>query len=271
MARSPACRQPCDRLHQHDEQRESRGIGGDEAVAIPCGLEAQGNVKKGMVRRDWGRPSSTLRLAGRGDARRRAAGHGSCNPRSPSRRPPPPRPRRGGSHRAAKATAAVQRATRRPAGTVGPAGLFVGARKIHSCFDRAGRVVCPLKVLGLKSFLQRWPDAPRWLACAAAVGIFTWNLTLFYLPGQGFTYMIQFGSMEHGRYLPELKAVNHHYRACEDRPGTTSQWYAQIAMRPHLGDPVLNKAVDGLKYRSRRRSCFRSPHGCSPVATPCGR
>jgi hypothetical protein len=75
-------------------------------------------------------------------------------------------------------------------------------------------------------------------------------MAFFYLPGQGFTFLIQFGSREHGRYIPEVKATNH-YEA-PDSPGYDSQWYAQIAVHPRLKDPVLRKAVDSLPYRARR-------------------
>ncbi len=75
-------------------------------------------------------------------------------------------------------------------------------------------------------------------------------MAFFYLPGQGFTFLIQFGAREHSRYIPEVKAANH-YEA-PDSPGYDSQWYAQIAMHPRLKDPVLRKAVDSLPYRARR-------------------
>jgi hypothetical protein len=82
------------------------------------------------------------------------------------------------------------------------------------------------------------------------MGLFAWNAALFYLPGKGFTYLIQFGELLHERYLPELRAVNHYEVAHSD--GYDAQYYAQIAMRPHLGDPVLRRAVDNLPYRARR-------------------
>lgn len=82
------------------------------------------------------------------------------------------------------------------------------------------------------------------------VGLFTWNVSLFYLPGQAFTFLIEFGAKEDSRYLPEVKQSNH-YEA-PDSPGYDSQWYAQIAMHPRLGDPVLARAVDNLPYRARR-------------------
>ncbi len=82
------------------------------------------------------------------------------------------------------------------------------------------------------------------------VGLFTWSVALFYLPGAGFSYMIEFGELEHQRYLPELKAATHY--EMPNSPGYDSQWYAQIAMHPRLTDPVLRKAVDSLPYRARR-------------------
>jgi len=86
--------------------------------------------------------------------------------------------------------------------------------------------------------------------CALVVALFTWNVSLFYLPGQGFTYFIEFGSMEHARFLPQVKAVNHY--EMRNSPGYDSQWYAQIAVDPHLKDPALRVAVDSLPYRARR-------------------
>jgi hypothetical protein len=90
----------------------------------------------------------------------------------------------------------------------------------------------------------------RWVACGIVVALFAWYITLFYLPGQGFTYFIQFGDRLHGRYLPEVRAVNHY--EMPNSSGYDSQWYVQIAVRPHLRDPALAKAVDSLPYRARR-------------------
>lgn len=103
---------------------------------------------------------------------------------------------------------------------------------------------------GLNSFLKGWPGALRWLAYGALVGIFVWSVAFFYLPGQGFSYLIEFGTMKHDRYVPEVKAVGH-YEA-PNSPGYDSQFYVQIAMHPHLGDKVLRDAVDSLPYRARR-------------------
>jgi hypothetical protein len=106
------------------------------------------------------------------------------------------------------------------------------------------------KVAGTKLPFVRWNNGLRGLVCALAMGLFAWNAMFFYLPGKGFTYLIQFGDQEHARYLPELRAVNH-YEAVHSN-GYDAQYYAQIAMRPRLGDPVLAKAVDNLPYRARR-------------------
>jgi hypothetical protein len=103
---------------------------------------------------------------------------------------------------------------------------------------------------GLKSFLSDRAKLMRWLACGAVAALFAWNVAFFYLPGLGFTYLIQFGQRQHRSYLPELKAVNH-YEA-PDSVGYDSQYYAQIALRPNPRDPLLSRAVDGLRYRARR-------------------
>jgi hypothetical protein len=82
------------------------------------------------------------------------------------------------------------------------------------------------------------------------MALFAWNATLFYLPGKGFTYLLEFGDMAHDRYLPALRAVNHY--ELPHSYGYDAQSYAQIAMQPHLGDPALRRAVDNLAYRARR-------------------
>jgi hypothetical protein len=81
-----------------------------------------------------------------------------------------------------------------------------------------------------------------------AVGL--WNMALMYLPGQGFTYPIEFGDRNHNRYLPEVKKSSHYEIPNSD--GYDGKAYVQIAMRPNLGDPALSKVVDGLPYRARR-------------------
>lgn len=88
------------------------------------------------------------------------------------------------------------------------------------------------------------------LASAVLLLLFTWICSQFYLPGKGFTYLIEFGDQSHARYLPELQAVNHYELISAN--GYDAQYYAQIAMDPHLGDPRLRDAVDSLPYRARR-------------------
>jgi hypothetical protein len=80
--------------------------------------------------------------------------------------------------------------------------------------------------------------------------LFLWNAAFFYLPGQGFTYLIQFGDKLHSIYLPQLKAVSHY--EMPNSMGYDSQYYAQLAIDPNIADPRLRTSVDGLAYRARR-------------------
>jgi hypothetical protein len=88
------------------------------------------------------------------------------------------------------------------------------------------------------------------LAYAAVLAAFAWTCSQCYLPGKGFTYLIDFGDRVSASNLPELRAVNHYEEP--DSLGYDAQYYAQIAMRPRLDDPVLRQAVDNLNYRARR-------------------
>ena len=88
------------------------------------------------------------------------------------------------------------------------------------------------------------------LVYGSVVLLFTWIVAHYYIPGQGFTYLIEFGELNHSVYLPEVKAVNH-FELPRSR-GYDGQWYAQIAVHPNIGDPALNKSVDTLPYRARR-------------------
>jgi hypothetical protein len=105
-------------------------------------------------------------------------------------------------------------------------------------------------VAELKSFFLKRANPLRWLFCGAVVAVFAWNAAFFYLPEQGFTYLIQFGEKMHRIYLPEIKAMNHY--EVPNSVGYDSQYYAEIALRPNPRDPVLRKSVDGLPYRARR-------------------
>jgi hypothetical protein len=102
----------------------------------------------------------------------------------------------------------------------------------------------------LKPFFTRKLALGPVLACALCLGLFAYICSLFYLPGKGFTYLIEFGEREHARYLPQLQAVNHY--ELKDSPGYDAQYYAQIAMQPHLADPALQGALDSVPYRARR-------------------
>ncbi len=105
----------------------------------------------------------------------------------------------------------------------------------------------------LKPFFPRNPYLLHRLAYAATVGLFLWVCTQFYIPGKGFTYLIRFGTQHNvPAVIPALGpgAINHYEE--EDSYGYDAQYYAQIAMRPWLGNPALKRAVDSLPYRARR-------------------
>jgi hypothetical protein len=105
-------------------------------------------------------------------------------------------------------------------------------------------------VAKLNPFLsRRLRFAPK-LAYAGLIGLFFWVAWRCYIPGQGFTYLLEFGDHQHARYLPELRAFNHYELPASY--GYDGQFYAEIAIRPHLSDPVLARAVDSLPYRARR-------------------
>lgn len=105
-------------------------------------------------------------------------------------------------------------------------------------------------VANLRLFLQRYSRVPIGLAYGVTVVAFLWICAQFYLPGQGFTYLIIFGERENPRYIPALRALNHY--ELEGSPGYDAQYYAQIAMQPRLSDPALKQGVDNLAYRARR-------------------
>jgi hypothetical protein len=88
------------------------------------------------------------------------------------------------------------------------------------------------------------------MAYGLVVALFSCLAASYYIPGKGFTYLIGFGSANHSHFLPELRATNHYEHP--NSAGYDGQFYAQIAMDPHLSDPELNEAVDYLPYRARR-------------------
>ena len=102
----------------------------------------------------------------------------------------------------------------------------------------------------LNPFLRRCLRLSPRLAYAGAIAVFIWVAARCYIPGQGFTYLLEMGDRQNERYLPELRAMNHF--ELPDSYGYDAQFYAEIAMRPHLTDPALATAVDDLPYRARR-------------------
>jgi hypothetical protein len=99
-------------------------------------------------------------------------------------------------------------------------------------------------------FSRRRPHLLLWAAYAATVVFFLWTMSQFFIPGKGFTCLIRFGDKPIVQYLPELCAIDHYVE--KNSPGYDGQYYAQIAMHPRLGDPVLSQAADCLPYRARR-------------------
>jgi len=88
------------------------------------------------------------------------------------------------------------------------------------------------------------------VAYVAVLSAFAWTCSEFYLPGKGFTCLIDFGDRVSASFLPEVRATGHFEHP--NSLGYDAQYYAQIAMRPRLDDPVLRHAVDNLGYRARR-------------------
>lgn len=97
------------------------------------------------------------------------------------------------------------------------------------------------------SSVHRWGVRSAYLL---AVAWFAWACSQFYLPGKGFTYLIMFGDRDSAHFLPELRALDHYQ--IPESGGYDAQHYAQLAMHPRLGDPVLKDAIDSLPYRARR-------------------
>jgi hypothetical protein len=112
------------------------------------------------------------------------------------------------------------------------------------------RVAAPRAAAKLRRINRSTAGYFRWGICALLIALFLRLIGDFYIPGQGFSYLVAFGSLNSGDFLPELRRLNHY--EFEGTRGYDGQYYAQIAMHPHLRDPVLANAVDGLAYRARR-------------------
>jgi hypothetical protein len=90
----------------------------------------------------------------------------------------------------------------------------------------------------------------RWTVLGAAVVAFLWFVSLYALPGKGFTSLLTFGEREHWHYLEELREIDVY--VIPDSHGYDAQYYVQLAMRPDVRDPELVTAMDFLPYRARR-------------------
>ncbi|OHE89424.1 MAG: hypothetical protein A3G75_10055 [Verrucomicrobia bacterium RIFCSPLOWO2_12_FULL_64_8] len=97
---------------------------------------------------------------------------------------------------------------------------------------------------------RRWPRAPYWFVYFAAVAFFLWTFVQFFLPGTGFTYLINFGDRPELPRIRELQSVDVYVH--KDSYGYDGQYYAQIAVKPLLVSRDLRGAVDNLSYRARR-------------------
>jgi len=93
-------------------------------------------------------------------------------------------------------------------------------------------------------------NRPVVMGYLGVVAIFIWIFCQFYLPGKGFTYLINFGSKNEQASLSKLQKLEHYVDRHSD--GYDAQYYAQIALDPSLRNTQLPRAVDDLPYRARR-------------------
>ncbi len=225
---------------------EAGGVGGHHAVCRSgAGLNPAGHRERAAAS-DRGRPGI---VRGCTCTRpRRAGGRGSCSPTSRSRRR---RPRRC---RTEDANAQAEPGPPPPAARHAARGR--GPRRL-------GRGENPyLLWKGWESGLSPlggWTQiiSPRSGQCVAVAGVRDGGRPLCLETWRSFTCRARGSptSSSSGRETPRAlpagdKAVNHY--EMPDSPGYDSQWYSQIAVRPHLSDPGLAKAVDSLPYRARR-------------------
>ena len=102
----------------------------------------------------------------------------------------------------------------------------------------------------LKTFAGRSINRPVVISYLAVVAAFIWIFCQFYLPGKGFTYLINFGSRNEEASLSKLRKLEYYVDRHSD--GYDAQYYAQIALDPSLRNTQLPRAVDDLPYRARR-------------------
>jgi hypothetical protein len=99
-------------------------------------------------------------------------------------------------------------------------------------------------------FLHRWVSLFYWAVEAVAAGFFLWTVAHFHVPGNGFTFLIQFGDQPAQHRIRDLQAAD--YFVHSDSNGYDGQYYAQLAVNPRLSDPELRAAIDNLPFRARR-------------------
>ncbi|MCX6948528.1 MAG: hypothetical protein NTX39_02535 [Opitutae bacterium] len=102
----------------------------------------------------------------------------------------------------------------------------------------------------LKTPAEPSMNRPVVIGYLGVVAIFIWIFCQFYLPGKGFTYLINFGSKNEQASLSKLQKLEHYVDRHSD--GYDAQYYAQIALDPSLRNTQLPRAVDDLPYRARR-------------------
>ncbi len=80
-------------------------------------------------------------------------------------------------------------------------------------------------------------------ACMATVAT-------YYHPGFGFTAFIEFPLSNHEHEIPDVRNAPHYDHP--DSGGYDGQFYAQLAVKPLLGDRAIDTALDTPPYRARR-------------------
>ena len=88
------------------------------------------------------------------------------------------------------------------------------------------------------------------IICAAIFAVVPAHIIYqHFSPNAGFTDLIYFGQFFNNSTLPEIRALNPHQSSSM---GYDGQFYAQLALRPTLGDPALVQALDNPAHRARR-------------------
>jgi len=88
------------------------------------------------------------------------------------------------------------------------------------------------------------------VAYVGVVAAFVAAVATYYHPEFGFTALIEFPLARHELEIPEVRNVPHYDHP--DSGGYDGQFYAQLAVKPLLGDRTLDAALDTPPYRARR-------------------